>query len=132
MMTSNAARFPNLFDRLGILTAGGCIVHCLLVPILLLAAPGLVSEIFENEAIHILLACAALFFITTAVARGYQNHKSFIPAVLGSLGMTLIWGSLLIEDRHWLEQALTTIGALSMAMAHMFNHRLSHLKRSVS
>ncbi len=103
MTMSNAVRFPNLFDRLGILTAGGCIVHCLLVPLVLLVAPGLVSEVFENEAIHILLACAALFFIAIAVTRGYQNHKSFLPVALGCLGMTLIWGSLLVEGPHWLE-----------------------------
>jgi hypothetical protein len=129
MNLTNTNHFPFIFDKLGILTAGGCIVHCLLIPFLLLVTPGLVAEIFENEAIHILLASFALFFISVAVARGYQHHKSLIPLIIGSAGLTLIWGSLLVEDPHWLERTLTSVGALSTAAAHILNHRFARHKR---
>ena len=129
MTTANSNYFPIIYDKLGVLTAGGCIIHCLLIPVLLLVTPGLVAEIFENEAIHMVLASFALFFVSIAVARGYQFHKSIIPLIIGSAGLTLIWGSLLVEDPHWLERTLTSVGALSTATAHILNHRFARHKR---
>ncbi|MEX0300242.1 MAG: MerC domain-containing protein [Kordiimonas sp.] len=119
-----SARPTSVWDRVGIVVSSICLVHCLVVPFVIILLPAFLHDIPESEWIHIVLAIVAIPVAFMALTRGYKRHRSIQPCSLALPGISLLCLSLLLHEPHWLETVVASIGALLLASGHIQNHRL--------
>lgn len=104
-------------DAAGIGLSALCLVHCLGLPVLIAFSPALVW--MEDERVHLLLAIGALV-VTFVAADGWPSIRSkpLIYLVAG-IGLSLLFAGALIEMSEMQERIVTSIGALTLASAHL-------------
>ena len=104
-------------DAAGIGLSALCLVHCLGLPVLIAFSPALVW--MEDERVHLLLAIGALV-VTLVAAGGWPSIRSkpLIYLVAG-IGLSLLFAGALIEMSEMQERVVTSIGALTLASAHL-------------
>jgi hypothetical protein len=127
-----AAR-PRLADLTGIALSFTCLLHCLALPLLLLLAPALSRWIALPEGIHAAILLLALPAAAVAMRDGWRQHRRIVPAMLAAAGLVLLALGLSAHEG-WIEAAnseaadrlLTSIGALTLAAAHLVNWRWRH------
>lgn len=125
------SRWP---DRLGMIIAIGCGIHCAAMTIAFIAWPALWlnRNLWERgvwqQLILIewaLLALAWLLILTTAI-HGWFAHRRWLPPALGLTGVTLMTTAI-ISPLHTLGywgSGLALAGGILVAGAHWFNLRL--------
>lgn len=125
-------------DRIGMLLAMGCALHCLLVPVLFAVLPGLALALhsfhdplrplaiglLRLQALETWLVVAALSWAGAALALGWRRHRRFLPGGLALLGAGsfLLALSRLLPGR-WLHAGLLALGGVLLALAHWCNLR---------
>jgi hypothetical protein len=130
-----AAR-PRLADLAGLALSATCLIHCLALPMLLLLAPALGHWIVLPEWTHAAILTLALPAAFTAMRGGWERHRRSAPGLVAATGLVLLALGL-AADEGWIALAnpaamdtlLTSLGALSLAVAHLANWRLSHRGR---
>jgi hypothetical protein len=95
-----------------------CLVHCLVLPVAVAAAPALSHWLTMPESLHLILFALALPVSTLALWRGHTLHERIYPAWAGATGLALMAGGLMAPD--W-ETPLTVAGATVLASAHLAN-----------
>lgn len=117
----NLQRFT---DYTSISLAGVCIVHCFIVPLLLVLAPVGALFVFE-EVFHELLLTLVIPASLLAVLLGCSHHRDSTVFLLAALGLTfLLIGGFSAEESK--ETILTLAGSFIMIIAHVRNFRLSN------
>jgi hypothetical protein len=117
------------FDKMGICVSGLCLVHCLIMPIILLSFPVVFSDFEHSDHdIHFLFGILVLISATLAV---YPHcRKSGRKDILGLAvaGVLLILGGFTIghEISETVEHGLTVIGSILLVIAHYKNIRIKH------
>ena len=114
-------------DKTAISLSALCLVHCLLVPSFLVFLSGYVSLSYNNELIHYAILFIAIPVSLYALITGVRNHKSFSFLYLGLIGIIFLILAVTLGAQIWGEvgeKALTTIGALLVAISHFKNYRL--------
>ena len=112
------------FDITAITLSGLCLTHCLLLPILVSSLP-LLSVLSEAEWIHQLLVVSAIPVSLSAFAKSHgPSFKATLPAIMACLGIGFLMSGAFIEALHDMERALTVIGALTLATAHIWRWNL--------
>lgn len=120
-------------DLAGITLSLGCLVHCLLLPLLLLLAPALAPWLGLPESFHAAVLLLALPAAWVAMAGGWRHHRRRLPAILAAAGLLLLalglaahgqW--IALGDPETADRLLTSLGALSLASAHGLNWRFRH------
>ncbi len=112
------------FDITAITLSGLCLTHCLLLPILVSSLP-LLSVLSEAEWIHQLLVVSAIPVSLSAFAKSHgQSFKATLPAIMACLGIGFLMSGAFVEALHDMERALTVIGALTLATAHIWRWNL--------
>lgn len=105
--------------------SGLCIIHCLGLPLIAAALP-LAAQWAEAEWVHGLLvalaAPAALLAIGPSLS---QRPAPWMIVILALLGLSGLVSALFIENETS-ETALSVIGALLLATAHILNWRRAH------
>lgn len=103
-----------------------CAVHCLLVPVLLVAVPSLASLPLESETFHVWMIVAVLPISTFALTLGCKKHKRYKILLLGLLGLTSLVLALVLEGLvgQTGEKLLTLLGAGLIAWGHCANYKL--------
>ena len=127
-----AAR-PRLADLTGIVLSFTCLLHCLALPLALLLAPALSRWIALPEGVHAAILLLALPAAAIAMRDGWRRHRRWVPTVLAVSGLGLLALGLSAHEG-WIEAAnpeaadrlLTSIGALTLAAAHLVNWRWRH------
>lgn len=127
-----AAR-PRLADLTGLVLSFTCLIHCLALPLLLLLAPALSRWVALPEGVHAVILLLALPAAATAMRDGWRRHRRIIPAMLAAAGLGLLALGLSAHEG-WIEAAdpeaadrlLTSVGALTLAAAHLVNWRWRH------
>lgn len=125
-------------DRVGMLLAVGCALHCLLVPLMFALLPGLVLALhsFQDplrplaigllrlQALELWLVVVALAWAGVALAVGWRRHRRLAPGGLALLGAGsfLLALSRLLPGR-WLHAGLLALGGVLLALAHWCNLR---------
>lgn len=130
-----AAR-PRLADLTGIVLSFTCLLHCLALPLALLLAPALSRWIALPEGVHAAILLLALPAAAIAMRDGWRRHRRIVPAMLASAGLVLL-GLGLSAHEGWIATAnpeaadrlLTSVGALTLAAAHLVNWRWRHSGR---
>lgn len=127
-----AAR-PRFADLFGVGLSLTCLAHCLALPLLILLAPALSRWIAMPEWFHAAILMLAVPAALIAMTDGWRRHGGLMPGVLAGVGLTLLAAGLAahegwvaVADRAAADRLLTSLGALALASAHLFNWRLRH------
>jgi hypothetical protein len=127
-----AAR-PRLADLTGIALSFTCLLHCLALPLALLFAPALSRWIALPEGVHAAILLLALPAAAIAMRDGWRRHRRAMPALLAAAGLGLLSLGLSAHEG-WIaathpeaaDRLLTSLGALTLAAAHLVNWRWRH------
>ena len=114
-------------DKTAISLSALCLAHCLLVPSFLVFLSGYVSLSYNNELIHYVLLFIAIPVSLYALITGVRNHKSYAYLYAGLVGITALILAVTLGAQIWGEtgeKALTSIGAILVAISHFRNYRL--------
>ena len=114
-------------DKTAISLSALCLAHCLVVPSFLVFLSGYVSLSYNNELIHYVLLFIAIPVSLYALITGVRNHKSYTYLYAGLVGITALILAVTLGAQIWGEtgeKALTTIGAILVAISHFKNYRL--------
>lgn len=120
MMTTRDISFA---DRIGVALSGLCLLHCILLPVLLGAAPQLTTFIPGDEKVHRILFVAVSSTALWALFTGYARHKQLLVPCLGACALVALSGGAFIDGLpRWCDVGLSLCGSLLMIVAHGFNH----------
>ncbi|MFT3968154.1 MAG: MerC domain-containing protein [Sphingobium sp.] len=108
-----------------------CLVHCLALPALLAFVPALAVWLPGDRWVHPLLILLAVPVTGIALWRGYVRHRRPLAAVLGAIGLLAIILALATGSRAC-EAAITVLGGLLIASAHILNLRCAGTRPSPS
>lgn len=121
-----------LFDRMGVSFSVICTIHCLFLPVILLAVPTLTTvSIFSDEHLfHLIMillvipAAAISFFIG---CRQHADRRKFSYVLwLFFTGITILLFVAFTPSIHelFIEKVLTVAGSATIAAGHILNHTL--------
>ena len=116
-----------LADKTAISLSLLCTLHCLALPVLLVAVPSLVALQLQDEAFHYGMLIAVIPISLIALGLGCKKHKNYSIALLGAAGLILMIVAVLFGHDiagELGEKGLTLIGAAMIALAHWNNHQL--------
>ncbi|OAN98754.1 hypothetical protein A8B75_19635 [Sphingomonadales bacterium EhC05] len=113
-------QYTNRFETSALLLSGLCIVHCIGLPLLLVAIPALANVLALPETVHFYIVLLALPLSLSVLAYGTCQHRSFIPLAVGAAGL-LSMTVALTATYHSDEIILSSIGAIVVAFAHINN-----------
>jgi O-antigen/teichoic acid export membrane protein len=112
-------------DLVGLLLTAACIVHCLVLPVALLAAPVWSAWLGETEnVLHWLLFFFALLVSGYALLIGFRRHRAVVVVWVGAVGLLVMLAAAAHLFGRTTEAALTMTGAVIVAAAHVLNLRL--------
>lgn len=103
-----------IYDILGISSAGICLIHCLVFPLLTILPLGWI----HNPFIDLLFATIGLF----AIIKITKDSNLLVITIL-IISMALIWISVLCELLLDLHTNLIFIGGTGMIIGHFLNYR---------
>ena len=115
-----------IFDHLAITLSGLCLVHCLLLPVAIVALPllGQFSDSHFHMQMLVVVIPVSLFAYTLAYPR--HRNKSIIAWGLVGIAIMFIGGTIAHAKFGTLaDSALTMAGATILATSHYFNNRLT-------
>jgi hypothetical protein len=119
------------WDRLGISVSLACVLHCLLLPVMILLGP-VFGQFFTDPIFHLFIAIIVIPVAIYALASGYRKHRVFNVLILGGLGLAAIGIGLVIEQSHieihaahssTLSAVAMITAGLTLAAAHLMNLR---------
>ena len=114
-------------DRAAICFSSLCILHCLLLPVLLVAYPIGILVTLSDEIFHQIMVFFAVPLSLISLYMGYGHHKRNQVIVFGGIGLVILVIPLVVPHELISESGetwLTVSGALILCMAHIFNFRL--------
>ena len=114
-------------DRAAICFSSLCILHCLLLPLLLVAYPIGILVTLSDEIFHQIMVSVALPLSLVSLYVGYGHHKQNQLIVIGGMGSVVLMLPLVVPHEAISESGetwLTVSGALILCLAHVVNFRL--------
>jgi len=118
----------NLCDSAALGASALCLVHCLLLPIVLVALPGLGSGLGTSELVHVVLILVAVPVSGYALVEGRRQSGSAVALLMGLAGLALLTVGVLAGEAF--ETRATVVGSLLLAVAHVTNWRLRNGRRA--
>ena len=114
-------------DILAISISGLCVVHCLMLPVILVMFPILSGSLFAGEEFHRFLIWVILPTSSVGFLLGCRRHKDAVVLAFGIAGMSVLvlsafWGHELVGESG--ERLLTVVGGILLAAGHVRNFRL--------
>ncbi len=120
-------RSPRWLDGGAVTASVLCLVHCLVLPAILVALPVLATMLAVPESFHALTFVLALPTSALAMTLGHRRHGLRWPLVDAGIGLTLLGIGAFAIDSEAVERAISSVGAVLLAVAHVGNWRaLSH------
>ena len=114
-------------DKFAVGLSAMCMIHCLLLPTLIVLLPSLAALNLEDEIFHLWMVIVVVPISLFALTMGCNRHKNYKIMFVGSIGLiVLVLTAILGHDflTESLEKTFTVIGALVIAGAHIWNYRL--------
>lgn len=114
-------------DKIAIVLSTMCAIHCLTLPVALIAFPLLATTFVGDEHFHALLMWLILPTSILALGLGCRRHKDQFVIGLGILGLSLL--VIMVMVGHDLfgeigERAGTVLGSGFLISGHIRNHHL--------
>ncbi|MCG9760062.1 MULTISPECIES: MerC domain-containing protein [Pseudoalteromonas] len=119
-----SAKVQSFGDKAAIGLSMLCIVHCLILPFLLIVLPpfaGLLA--LSDEVFHQWLLIAVIPISIFALGFGYVRHKSCLVVSLGLVGCTLLVLATFLGEQGG-ETLFTVLGSMLISYAHLRNYAL--------
>lgn len=114
-------------DKIGIMLSVGCMVHCILTPLILPLLP-LIGFTFKHSPwIHIMLALIIGVIAYITFDLGFKKHHSPLPMLLAMAGVPLLFIGGFAEMNTISEPIsifFTLVGSIILIIAHYSNHHL--------
>lgn len=103
-----------------------CMIHCLVLPVLLVFTPALTSLFFNHEQFHLFLMFLVLPTSIFTLFIGCKQHRDFLVAISGIVGMLIIFfaATTLLTHNETFEKVATFVGAALIAFSHYRNMTL--------
>lgn len=123
-MDNRSPRQGSFLDHVAIALSGLCLVHCLLLPAIIVALP-LVGRLDESH-FHTQMLLVVVPVSLFAFTHGYRRHgiKGIIAGGVAGIGLLLIGGTVAHANYGALADSLLTIaGSVILATSHYFNNR---------
>ncbi|MEP0354279.1 MAG: MerC domain-containing protein [Paraglaciecola sp.] len=120
-------KIVNIADRSAILLSTLCVVHCLLMPLILILLPTLTSLVFfSDERFHTWLLYAVIPISAFAIVLGYFHHRNWLVVLITSIGMAVlvlvaILGHDVFGERG--EVFASVVGSIVVAYGHIINFK---------
>jgi len=114
---------PKTKDNLTKLASFTCVLHCIVAPFIVMAAPT-IGHAFENIWIELGALIASIGFGIAIIYNGYCTHKKKHASILFGIG-ALFWSTnLLIETlTNWHAHIeLLVVGTLFISVSYKINH----------
>ena len=120
----------SIFSRLSIIISSLCVIHCLSVPIVIIALPA-VAGFFSNtvESIFILTVIPISFFGFLPTWRKHKNHLllfGYLTSLVLMIG-THFGFHALYSGFHFIESVLMFVGALLLGFVIYKNNKHTHV-----
>lgn len=112
-----------LLDGFAVTASLLCLIHCLLLPLLLIAIPVLATMLVVPEAFHAVAFAIAVPTSLLALGAGYARHGRPVPAMLAVVALGLLGIGAFAIDSEIAERIVTSCGAVLLAAAHLLNWR---------
>jgi hypothetical protein len=112
-----------LLDGFAVTASLLCLIHCLLLPLLLIAIPVLATMLIVPEAFHAVAFAIAVPTSLLALGTGYARHGRPGPAMLAIVALGLLGIGAFAIDSETVERIVTSSGAVLLAAAHLLNWR---------
>ncbi len=116
-------RRQRLLDGFAVAASLLCLIHCLLLPLLLIAIPLLATMLAVPEAFHAVAFAVAVPTSLLALGGGYRRHRSRGPATMAIVALTLLSIGAFAIKGEIVERIVTSVGAILLAAAHLLNWR---------
>lgn len=100
-----------------------CLIHCLVLPAILVALPVLATMLAVPERFHAAAFILALPTSVLAMMLGLRRHGAKRPLVAAMFGLTLLGIGAFAIDSDMAERAVSSMGAVLLAVAHVDNWR---------
>ncbi len=120
-MSTLPSSIRHRFDRLGLLFAGLCAVHCV-ATIVVVSVVGVGGHFLLAPEIHEVGLMLTVIFSAFAIGWGVLVHRKLAPTVLAVAGLASMAGALLV-GHGTPEVILTIIGVALVAAGHWINLR---------
>lgn len=111
------------FDGLAIGASALCLLHCLILPLMLIVLPTLAAILVVPEWFHLWALALALPTSLLALWSGYRRHRSIKPAAIVLPGLALLALGVFVARAEWVETLLTVGGAVALTIGHALNWR---------
>jgi hypothetical protein len=112
-------------DLVGLLLTAACVVHCLVLPVALLAVPVWSTWLGETEnVLHWGFFVIALLVSGYALLLGFRRHGAVVVVWVGAVGLLVMLAAAAHLFGRTTEAALSVAGAVIVAAAHVLNLRL--------
>lgn len=115
-------------DACAVIISAVCAIHCLALPVVLLAFPILLGSVLTEEDFHSLILWVIIPTSVIALAAARYRHPDTRVLVWVGSGMVLLLIAALWAHDHapeWVDITLSTLGGLILAIGHIRNLRLS-------
>lgn len=114
-------------DKVAISLSALCTFHCLILPLLTVLLPSIAALPLHDEAFHIWMVVAVVPISLFALTMGCKKHKNFSMLLIGTTGLVILcmaafFGHDLLGEE--LEKVFTLVGAITIAIVHIWNYRL--------
>ncbi|WP_428099037.1 MerC domain-containing protein [Candidatus Rariloculus sp.] len=119
-------RLSRQLDRIAIALSTLCIVHCLAVPILVVALPVAALSAGDSEHFHGLMLWLVVPVSVVGFALGHRTHEQTRIVLLGIVGLLVLFAAAIWGHGVWLEAVevlVSVAGSLILATAHWLNFR---------
>jgi len=113
----------NLLDKIGIISATICAIHCIAFPIFMVSGTGFLGT-GKHRIFDIIFISMGLVFIYTSIYKGYKKHNQISALAIAMMGILLIAIGF-IKGGHASHQ-LFAAGGILWVIAHFYNMRLTH------
>ncbi len=124
-MDNRFSRRGGILDHAAIVLSGLCLVHCLLLPVIIVAVP-LLAQLNETH-FHAQMLLVVVPVSLFAFAHGYRRHGNLriIAGGIAGIAILFIGGTVVHASYGILADSLLTIaGSIILATSHYFNNRL--------
>lgn len=113
-----------LRDKIAITISMLCVLQCLFLPFIVIALPFLDIWWLSDHFLHPFLLLVVIPLTLVTLVPAYQHHKNVQPLIIATPALILLSIGAFIPVNN-LEKAMTVIGALTLATAHIRNIILS-------
>lgn len=117
----------SMLDSVAVAISGLCAVHCLALPLLLIAFPVLGGTVLTDEMFHALLLWVILPTSLLAIGLGRIRHPdAWVIGLIGAGLLILAVGAVWAHEHAapWVDTAMSLTGGTILAVGHLRNFRL--------